>query len=119
MSCTSSGRKTQKTWELQAGQPNLSSQEEYRANPSGNNTQVSEEDWEPVSDLEQSTLIYLRNKNAKSYTSDGITSWSRMARKPWSPNGQQYSLDMNQECGFAMTKVTTPQSKLLGLQVAG
>lgn len=119
MSCTSSGRKTQKAWELQAGQPNLSSQEEYRANPSGNNTQVSEEDWEPVSDLEQSTLIYHRNKNAKSYTSDGITSWSRMARKPWSPNGQQYSLDMNQECGFAMTKVTTPQSKLLGSQVAG
>lgn len=42
-----------------------------------------------------------------------------MARKPGSPNAQLYSLDMNQECGFAMTKVTTPQRELLDLQVEG
>lgn len=42
-----------------------------------------------------------------------------MARKPLSPKNQHYSLDVNQEHVFAMTKVTTPQSELLELQVSG
>lgn len=88
MSCTSSGRKAQKTWELQTGQPNLGSWEVCRANPPGNRTQAYEEDGEQVSDLEQPTLIYLGNKNTKSFTSDGITSWHRTGVEQ---NGQKAS----------------------------
>lgn len=47
-----SGKKAQKTWELQAGQCNLSSWEVCRANPPGNHTRASEEDWEQMNDLE-------------------------------------------------------------------